>query len=405
MISSHERELVRLTAEAHEMVVTQSAFREGADHLLEGYVALLGGDYGFIGYRRLDDSGAPYLHTIALSDIAWNEATAERYAEHLARGLEFRNLSTLFGLVLREQRLLIADDAASHPSAGGIPEGHPPLTRFLGIPVHSDGAMVAMVGIANFSGNLTHRELEETALLIDRLTAMVLATAEINASRDRLLDTRSRSRLRMFEQVLGGFAHELNNELMVLTQGAAMLAGPSGLGAAELREVAREVRGAGQAIADLVSDLQRFERVASDEPDEIEGVLHALLHSTARIASLITLLPCELDDASLPPEVRLALPASLAMSWLLEAALLVSDATRSPRPARISTLGPHLDAASGEEVLSILVTSATTRPVARDGFVALRGECEAWGVRLASLPDGLRMELPTIADGRAATGS
>lgn len=402
MISGHERELVRLAAEAHGMVVAQGAFREGADHLLEGYVELLGGDYGFIGYRRFDDRGAPYLHTIALSDIAWNEATAASYAEHLVRGLEFRNLSTLFGLVLREARLLIAHDAPNHPCAGGIPEGHPPLTRFLGIPVHSDGTMIAMVGIANYSARLAHEEIEELALLIERLTAMVLSTADIHASKERLLDTRSRSRMRMFEQVLGGFAHALNNELMVLTQGASMLSAPSGLPAIELKEVASDVRGAGDAIAALVRDLQSFERVTKETPPghDAHGALHALLGSTARIVSLITLLPCELDDGALPSHVQLALPGGLAVSWLLEAALLVADSTSTPRPARIRALKPVRQADDDECILTILVTSAISRPVTRDGLSALSGECAAWGARLAPLPDGLRMSLPLLADER-----
>jgi hypothetical protein len=231
---------------------------------------------------------------------------------------------------------------------------------------------------------------------------MVLSTAEIHASREHLLDTRSSSRMRMFEQVLGGFAHALNNELTVLTQGAAMLSAPRGLPAVELREVASDVRGAGDAIAELVRDLQSFERVTKERRGgDAHGALHALLGSAARIVSLITLLPCELDDGALPAHVQLALPGSLAISWLLEAALLVADATSVPRAARITALPPAREADEGDAFLKIVVTSAISRPVKRDGLSALSGECDAWGVRVAPLANGLRMELPLLADERS----
>jgi len=63
--------------------------------------------------------------------------------------MEFHNLKTLFGAALSSGEPVIANQPAHDPRRGGLPEGHPALNTFLGIPVHYENELVALIGLAN----------------------------------------------------------------------------------------------------------------------------------------------------------------------------------------------------------------------------------------------------------------
>jgi PAS domain S-box-containing protein len=86
---------------------------------------------------------------MAITNIAWNDETRAFYAENAPQGLVFSNLDTLFGAVLKGGQTVIANDPANDSRSGGIPEGHPPLNAFLGIPFYKGSTLVGMAGMAN----------------------------------------------------------------------------------------------------------------------------------------------------------------------------------------------------------------------------------------------------------------
>jgi hypothetical protein len=96
--------------------------------------------------------GRPYLKTYALTNIAWDEAIRAFYECHAPEGMVFTNLDTLFGAAMTSGEPVIANDPAQDPCRGGLPEGHPPLDAFLGLPIHRGGKPVTMIGLANRPG-------------------------------------------------------------------------------------------------------------------------------------------------------------------------------------------------------------------------------------------------------------
>ena len=132
------------------------------DGLLENLLQITDSEYGFIGeifyteggepyveeaYMKMQ--GKPYLKAHAITNIAWNEETSKFYEENAPQGMEFHNLKTLFGAVMITGKPVIANDPSTDPRRGGLPEGHPPLNAFLGLPFYSRGQFLGMVGIAN----------------------------------------------------------------------------------------------------------------------------------------------------------------------------------------------------------------------------------------------------------------
>ena len=173
--SEQSRQLLAVIAQAQAAYITAQNQREAFDALLERILDLTASQFGFIGEVLVDEQGAPYLHTYSISNIAWDSASAALYAERLTQGMEFRNLDTLFGQVLRSGEALISNAPAQHPHSGGLPEGHPPLLAFAGLPIHAHGHLVGMLGLANRTDGYPQALAEQLQPLLATLGQVIEA--------------------------------------------------------------------------------------------------------------------------------------------------------------------------------------------------------------------------------------
>jgi PAS domain S-box-containing protein len=150
----------------------QRAFEEALKLLLE----LTGSEYGFIGEVLQEPQAMPYLKTCAISDIAWDEPTREFYAKNAPQGMEFRNLYTLFGEVIRTGNAVIANEPSVDPRSGGLPAGHPSLDAFVGLPFYfGDDRLVGITGLANRPGGYNQDLVKWLQPLCDALGVIIVA--------------------------------------------------------------------------------------------------------------------------------------------------------------------------------------------------------------------------------------
>ena len=158
------------------------------DGMLEHLLELTESEYGFIGEIHIADDGSPimeesymkfrgrpYLKTHAITNIAWNEETRAFYAENAPKGMEFHNLQTLFGAVIVTGEPVIANSPSDDPRRGGLPDGHPPLNAFLGIPFYKNDKMTGMAGIANRPGGYDEDTIEYLRPLLDTCSRIIEA--------------------------------------------------------------------------------------------------------------------------------------------------------------------------------------------------------------------------------------
>ncbi len=134
---------------SQEQFINQTPSKLIFDKLLDNILALTKSEFGFIGEVFFDEDGIPYLKTHTISNIAWDEKTRILYKEYQEMGMEFRNLDSLFGAVITTEKPVISNDPSNDNRSCGVPEGHPKLKSFLGIPFHSNNKIIGMVGIAN----------------------------------------------------------------------------------------------------------------------------------------------------------------------------------------------------------------------------------------------------------------
>ncbi len=150
-------------------------------HLVEEATSMTGARYGALGVLDENRTGLSQFITVGVSPAE------EARVAHRPEGLG------LLGLLIADPRPLRLADLHTHPASAGFPDGHPPMTSFLGVPVMtrdevygnlylaekiggpeftSDDeslavALAAAAAIAIENG-LLHERAQEVALLEDR---------------------------------------------------------------------------------------------------------------------------------------------------------------------------------------------------------------------------------------------
>ncbi len=145
----HEHQLLKTITLAQSRFIAGQNPDEMYRFLLDELLGLTNSEYGFLGECRYQPNGTPYLRASAITNIAWNAETQKLYQDARRTGFEFHNLNTLFGHILTTASPVIANSPATDSRRGGTPAGHPPLHRFLGIPIIHAGKLIGAVGLAN----------------------------------------------------------------------------------------------------------------------------------------------------------------------------------------------------------------------------------------------------------------
>lgn len=158
MISSEA--LLEAITKAQTEFVYEKPSQEIFNHLLDQLLELTGSEYGFIGEVLYKDD-KPYLKTHSITNIAWNDDTRKFYEDNAPAGLEFKNLNSLFGQVMITEKPVIANDPYNDSRRAGLPEGHPHMGSFLGIPFFFNNKLNGMVGIANKKEGYDAKIVEE----------------------------------------------------------------------------------------------------------------------------------------------------------------------------------------------------------------------------------------------------
>jgi PAS domain S-box-containing protein len=132
-------------------------------------------EFGFIAGVHKNDEDLPYIKTYAITDITWNHETRDFYKNNKDSGLEFYNMNTLFGSVVTTNEIVIANDPGNDPRAAGVPEGHPILNNFIGIPLKSGNKMVGLIALANRPEGFKNAFIEELEASFSAISQLIVS--------------------------------------------------------------------------------------------------------------------------------------------------------------------------------------------------------------------------------------
>lgn len=193
------QKMLRIIPKAQKLFLEVDEHKIAFEYYLNEILDLTESEYGFIGDVIQDhQTNKPFLKTHSITNIAWNIETREFFQENYSKGLEFRNLKTLFGYVLKNEVVVIANDVKNDPRSSGIPGGHPPLNSFLGLPIKINDKMIAMVGLANRKEEYTNDLVEALEPILFSLSSF-LSTLQIR-KKNKQEETEKNSLIEKFQK-------------------------------------------------------------------------------------------------------------------------------------------------------------------------------------------------------------
>jgi PAS domain S-box-containing protein len=149
----HEREFWNDQLSAMQDIATAyivgAAPEEIYESILKSAISLTGSEIGFVGNVCHNEAGVPYLRASAILANTEDASAPCRTEKPGYDNLVFCNLETLFGAAIKTGNAVISNSPMQDSRSGGIPDGHPPLRSFLGLPVFAGERLVAIIGVAN----------------------------------------------------------------------------------------------------------------------------------------------------------------------------------------------------------------------------------------------------------------
>ena len=151
-------------------------------YVLKECIRLSRSTLGFIGFTNEDET--------IMSAYIWSEKVLKECLVADKPTQFFIAQGGLWAESIRQHRPIIVNDYLSpNPYKRGLPEGHVSLSRFMCVPIFSEGCVVAMAGVANKEKEYSETDLLQITLLLEGMWSFMQrrkADEAILRSRDEL---------------------------------------------------------------------------------------------------------------------------------------------------------------------------------------------------------------------------
>ena len=129
-------------------------------HILNKIIQITNSEYGFIG-KVIGDK----LHTKAITNIAWDEASYKFYMKNREHNMVFDTDKTIFGCSVKEKKPKIFNKYDNNRKV--LPKGHPRIKRFMGVPLINKGNVIYFVGVCNKLTNYNKTDVKNIQKILD----------------------------------------------------------------------------------------------------------------------------------------------------------------------------------------------------------------------------------------------
>ena len=254
--------------------------QELADKCLTVAQELTLSQFGFV--NELNATGT--MDCLALTNPGW-DACKMPHAEAavLLKDMPLRGIQAT---PIRTGESVIVNAPASHPDWVGLPKGHPPLHRFLGVPLKTGERAIGLIGLANKPTDYDAEDLQVAESVASAfLEALLRLRARqqmraLNAFLDRRVQERT-TQLETANSELESFSYSVSHDLRAPLRAISGFAGILTEDYAqhlddEGRRLVGTISGEAKRMGQLIDDLLEFSRVGRRPLQATEVDMNAL---------------------------------------------------------------------------------------------------------------------------------
>ncbi len=147
---NHEVDAV--IAKVQRQYIADKNHLEAMHNIITDLIHISGSEMGFIGEAVYDDDNKPYLKMLVFNHQSQHKKF-DFFHQNTSDRQEFRNLNGLFGRILESGKPLFCENPRQDIRSIGIPEKHPEINNFVGIPIFQGKQLIAVMCLANAENN------------------------------------------------------------------------------------------------------------------------------------------------------------------------------------------------------------------------------------------------------------
>ncbi len=272
------------------------------ERALDYCLELTQSEFAFTGLLRETDVGIVASGEIKESDMVMDVAAIKGFDPspqfyELFHRMALR--SSVVGVAVRENRSYISNDVPDDPHSVGQPDGHPPIRKFLGVPLRLRDSVIGMIGVANKRdgyGSDDERLLATfagpVAVAVDNARlyeGQRLMIRELRELRERLTEAEQAQLLRTERERIAGALHDrIEQDIFTIGVRLNMLLEHDSVDdrvAEQLRELRRISIRASDGLHGAIFSLAGAE-LAGTVTDRVKSLLRTLERSSELHAHL-----------------------------------------------------------------------------------------------------------------------
>ena len=155
-----QSETLKIINESLAAYVDHADWKIAFSRLLRGALTQTQSEYGFIGVVVEGKK----LRVLALEGIDWDKVVNRDFYERAMATYEkdglpvFDSFDNLFGRAIASGQVVIVNQPDQYPHAAGLPQVHPPMHTFMGVPIYAGQEVCGVVALANRPAPYTDEE-------------------------------------------------------------------------------------------------------------------------------------------------------------------------------------------------------------------------------------------------------